>query len=154
MSAPAPNRLTPPQLQAPVTSTPGVINTSTAGAAADDSRHSNSAFADSTAACCNASWLRTNLKSVGWRLDPLVILLSLIVSCAALAAGAVQLAVRARTPEQQSAAQQVGVLCYVLCIPGCVSVSGACLIEACGLHVGALRRSSNSLSIMLLLCRS
>lgn len=66
--------------------------------------------------CCRCSWLRTNVQSMGWKLDPWVILLSLLVSCAALAAGAVQLAVRARTPEQQSAIQQVS------CLRPCVHV--------------------------------
>lgn len=149
VSAPAPNKkpVAPSQLQASVTSTPSVNNTSTAGAAADDSRHSNSAPADTPA----ASWLHSNLKSMGWRLDPLVILLSLVVSCAALSAGAVQLAVRARTPEQQSAAQQVGGLCYAVC---CV-VSLPASLEACGLPAGVLQRSStDKLSVMLLLCRS
>lgn len=57
--------------------------------------------------CCSCSWLKTSLSSMGWKLDPLVILLSLITTLAALTAGAVQLAVRARTPEQQTAIQQV-----------------------------------------------
>lgn len=70
----------------------------------DDNHYSSSR----NRSCCDCSWLRTNLQSMGWKLDPWVILLSLLVSCAALAAGAVQLATRARTPEQKSAIQQVG----------------------------------------------
>lgn len=61
----------------------------------------------SASGCFSCSRLRSNLGSMGWKLDPWVILLSLVVSCAALAAGAVQLAVRARTPDQMNAIQQV-----------------------------------------------
>lgn len=71
----------------------------------DDNTHSHSG---SRRSCCSCSWLRTNVQSMGRKLDPWVILLSLVVSLAALAAGAVQMATRARTPDQKSAIQQVG----------------------------------------------
>lgn len=60
--------------------------------------------------CCDCSWLRANLSSLNWRFDPWVILLLLCISVAALAGGAVQLAVRARSRAQVDAIKEVG--CY------------------------------------------
>jgi len=63
--------------------------------------------AHGTTGCCSCDWLKANVQSMGWKLDPWVILLSLATTLAALAAGAVQLAVRERSQEQQNALQQV-----------------------------------------------
>lgn len=63
--------------------------------------------AHGTPGCCSCAWLKANVQSMGWKLDPWVILLSLATTLAALAAGAVQLAVRERSQEQLNALQQV-----------------------------------------------
>lgn len=70
----------------------------------------DSSLTRNTSSCCSGvdcSWLRSNLVSIGWKLDPWIILLALATSCGALAAGAVQLAVRSRSQEQQNALKQV-----------------------------------------------